>query len=190
MKLRNLFFAALISFSANTFAQDTNEDAHTVQISIPEVALLDLESSTGTAISLKGTIPTEAGEAVTFNATNSDSWINYSSIVGSTSNPTRSVSVKITDGEVPQGLDLTVKAAVDASKGDGAMGTPDSNPIKLTATATTIIDGIGSAYTGDVAKTGHQLTYKLAQSAAAGSYAKLDFDKTQTLTITYTLSDN
>jgi hypothetical protein len=192
MKLKNILFATLIVFTVNTsFAQDTNEDSHTVTIGIPEVALLDLESATGTAISLNGTAPTEAGDAVIFNATNSDVWINYSSIVGSSSEPSRNVTVQITDGDVPDGLVLSVQASQDAGQGDGTMGVAENNAITLNKnTADKIIDGVGSAYTGNGANKGHKLTYTLKSDTANGSYAKIDFDQAQTLSITYTLSDN
>jgi hypothetical protein len=54
--------------SSTLVAQDTNNATHNVVIEIPEVALLDLESATGDAITLGPTAPTEAGEAVTFPA--------------------------------------------------------------------------------------------------------------------------
>ncbi len=192
MKLKNLLFAALIVFTAKaSFAQDTNTDTHTVTIGIPEVALLDLESATGTAITLNGTAPSEAGEAMVFNAKNSDIWINYSSIVGSKSDPSRNVTVQITDGQVPDGLVLSVVAAQDAGKGDGTMGKAEKDAIALsTKKADKIIDGVGSAYTGNGANKGHNLTYTLTLDSSKGSYAKVDFDQAQTLSITYTLSDD
>ena len=192
MNFQKLLFAALVVLTVNaTFAQDTNVDFHTVTIGIPEVALLDLESSTGTAITLQGTAPTEAGEAANFNASNSDVWINYSSIVGSVTEPSRNVTVQITDGNVPNGLVLSVLASQDNGQGDGTMGTANAAAIELsTTTADKIIDGVGSSYTGNGANKGHNLTYSLALDTAAGSYAQVDFDQATTLTVTYTLSDN
>ncbi|PCI35731.1 MAG: hypothetical protein COB60_02105 [Flavobacteriaceae bacterium] len=173
------------------FAQDTNEASHTISISIPEIALLDLESTTGTAINLNGTAPTEAGEKVTFNATNNDIWINYSSIVGSSTEPTRKVMVQITDGNIPDGLELAVIASQDAGSGDGTMGEAATKAIVLsTKEAQEIIDGVGSAYTGNGPNKGHNLTYTLSQKSKKGSYASLDFNQTQTISITYTLTDN
>jgi hypothetical protein len=192
MNFKKLLFAALIVLAANaTFAQDTNVDSHTVTIGIPEVALLDLESATGNAITLQGTAPTEAGEAASFNASNSDVWINYSSIVGSVTEPSRNVTVQITDGDVPNGLVLSVLASQDNGQGDGTMGTANAAAIELsTTTADKIIDGVGSSYTGNGANKGHNLTYSLALDTAAGSYAQVDFDQATVLTVTYTLSDN
>ncbi len=194
MNLKKLFFAAVIVLSANaSFAQDSNFDSHTVSINIDEVALLDLEATAGTAIILRGTAPTEAGEAVIFgtNATNATIWINYSSIVGSASDPARNVTVKITDGFVPTGLKLTVLAAADAGNGAGNVGLATSTATILDdVTEQEIISGVGSAYTGDGANSGHKLTYQLDyETDAATDYGSLDFDKTDVLTITYTLSD-
>jgi hypothetical protein len=193
MNLKNLLFASVIVLSANaSFAQDTNKDSHTVSIKIAEVALLDLEVEKGTtAITLEGTAPTEAGMPMTFeDANNSDIWINYSSIVGSTTEPGRNVSVLITDGVVPSGLKLTVVAAEDAKAGAGKIGLPSDILILSDVTPQDIISGVGSAYTGDGANKGHKLTYQLAYlTNAAADYSKLDFDDTDVLTITYTLSD-
>jgi len=191
MKLQNLFIAAVLLFATtaiNAQAADTNEDSHTVTIGIPEVALLDLESTTGTAISLNAQAPKEAGDAVVFNQTNSDLWINYSSIVGE--NSTREVSVQITAGDVPAGLELSVVATQDAKQGEGNTGSAVNDAIVLNdKSAATIIEGVGSAYTGDGANKGHNLTYKIAQSKDDKAYSKLSFEQSQTLTITYTLSD-
>lgn len=187
MKTTKLVLLAIVMLMAisSAFAQDTNSDAHTISIGIPKVALLDLESSTGLAISLQGTAPTEAGEKVNFNATNSTLWLNYTSIK-STANPTRKVSVQLTGGSVPAGLQLTVQAGSFSGSGVGTFGTP-SGVITLTSTAQDLLTGIGSAYTGNGPSNGHNLTYSLSQ---VGSYAALDFDNSNTLTVTYTLSDN
>ena len=159
-------------------------------VGIPEVALLDLESATGTAISLNGTAPTEAGDKVIFNASNSDIWINYSSTVGSSTEPSRNVTVQITDGDVPDGLVLKVKVSKDAGQGDGTMGVAVEDPVKLGQEAKKIIEDVGTAYTGNGPNKGHNLTYILTQSDDSGSYGQIDFDQAQTLSITYTFSDN
>lgn len=189
--LRASLIASLLAFAgvSGLYAQDDNDDAHNVVITLPEVALLDLESSAGTAISLGPDAPTEAGEALDFSEeTNSDIWINYSSIIGSKTEPSRDITVQITSGKVPEGLELTAIAAKDAGMGDGSMGTPTAKII-LDNSAQEIIKGVGSAYTGNGVSKGHQLTYQLALNEKQGSYAKLDFDNSNTLAITYTLTD-
>ena len=180
----------MVSFSVN--AQISNQDAHNVVIDIPEVALLDLEAegNDGTAFTLAPTAPTEAGEALNFeNANDSRVWINYSSIIGSASEPSRNVAVQITSGTVPAGTELSVVAASAVNTGDGTMGSPTAEVV-LSSTAQNIITGIGSAYTGTGYDKGHNLFYALGLSDAINSYSQLDFDDSDTVVITYTLSDN
>ena len=205
MKIQKLIFAAalVIVGSTNIFSQtiasgrtmvgpasDTEKDSHSLTIGIPQVALLDIESTaTSNGISLNAAAPTEAGEKVTFNQTNNNLWLNYSSIVGNESS--RSVTVQITDGDVPEGINLTVLANKYVGEGEGSMGTASEESIILNdKKAETIIRGIGSAYTGNGATNGHNLTYKIAQSDDKDAYQNLNFDQSTTLTITYTLTDN
>ncbi|SDW11977.1 hypothetical protein SAMN05444411_101104 [Lutibacter oricola] len=190
MKISKLLIAAVLFIAtSNAFAQDTEKDAHSLTIGIPQVALLDIESTAAKAISLKATAPTEAGEKVEFNQSNSDLWLNYSSIVGNESS--RAITVQITDGDVPSGIDLTVSANKYEGDGEGTMGEIAEKSIVLNnKKATNIIKGIGSAYTGNGAKKGHNLTYRITQSDDKDAYANLNFDESTTLTITYTLSDN
>ncbi len=188
MKRKLFALAALgVVFAFNANAQDDADDAHTVAISIPEVAILDLEGST--AVSLSVDAPTEAGEAVDFsNATNDDVWINYSSIVGKSEN-SRDVSAKISANAVPDGMLLKVTAAKDAGNGDGTMGS-SAGTVTLTSSDQKVITGIGSCYTADGASNGHNLQYALELDTKKGSYAKIDFDQDVNLEITYTISNN
>ena len=183
-----VFIGGITSQTLN--AQDTNVKAHDVTINIPEVALLDIEPAASTAITLAPTAPTEAGSPLDFSgATNNSLWINYSSIIGSTTEATRKVSVAITSGTMPGGMLLKVKSGDDAGNGDGTVGS-SVGAITLSTTAQDCITGIGSCYTNTPENNGHQLTYVLELNGAGGSYANLDFDDATTLTITYTLSDN
>ncbi len=179
------FLGTAFAFTAS--AQDDADDNHTVQITIPEVAILDLEASSGTSITLAVAAPTEAGLPVSFaDAVDSTVWINYSSIVGNTSEASRTVSAKISAGTVPGGMVLKVTAASDAGNGDGTVGS-SAGQITLSGTNQTVVSAIGSCYTGDGASNGHALYYALEQS---GSYADIDFDDATTLTILYTISNN
>ena len=79
---KKILVAALlgvVSVSAN--AKDDNTDAHNTVVSIPEVALLDLDASAGTSIELGSDAPLEAGEMVSFQSQYNSIWLNYSSIV-------------------------------------------------------------------------------------------------------------
>ena len=192
MKPFQYFVFIFIIFSQIIKAQDTNQDTHTVTIGFPQVVTLSLLSDTGTAIVLKGDAPSEAGNSVIFNDTNSDIWINYScSIIGTSVEPTKSIAAQITQGMVPLGLRLSVIASKDASQGGGTLGVPESTPVVLNhLKANTVIDGIGVSYTGSGTTKGHNLTYTLSLDPTLGSYALLDFNQSGSLTVTYTLSDN
>ncbi|MBV8328243.1 hypothetical protein [Chryseobacterium sp.] len=192
MKKLNLTVAMSIfvaAVSTNLSAQDTNTDNHTVTISIPEVALVDIEPSATKNITLGFTAPTEAGNPLTASAANNTLWMNYSSIK-SVADPTRNVTVKL-NALIP-GVDLHVTAAAASGSGAGTLGTPAAQ-ITLSAADQTIISGIGSAYTGNGANNGHNLTYALAAGSGPGgvaAYADLQATATTVATVTYTLSDN
>ncbi|MFK7933365.1 MAG: hypothetical protein AB8G22_07635 [Saprospiraceae bacterium] len=176
--------ALFCGFIGQTMAQDTQTDSHTLNISVPEVILLDIEPSENTLVSIAPEAPEEAGEALDFtNATDNSLWLNYSSIVDP--DEKRTVTVGITAGEVPAGLLLKVTAAADAGNGDGIVGTPSST-LTLSSTAQNIITNIGSCYTNSPENNGHQLTYDLEE--AENGYGSLEV-KDVDLTITYTLTD-
>jgi hypothetical protein len=167
---------------------DTNFDDHNAMITIPEVALLDLEAINGTTVALNPSVPTEAGLALSFPVTDASIWLNYSSIIGSNTESSRNVTAQITSGVVPAGTSLKIAVASDSGNGDGLTGAP-SSPIVLTNVAQNVITGIGSAYTGNGVNKGHNLQYTLDLLPSAGAYALLDFDFNETLVITYTLTD-
>ncbi|MET3038515.1 hypothetical protein ABXT08_20695 [Chryseobacterium sp. NRRL B-14859] len=182
----SLFTAAV---SGNLCAQDTNTDNHTITISIPEVALVDIEPAATKNITLGFTAPTEAGNPIVASAADNTLWLNYSSIK-SVADPTRNVSVKL--NAIIPGIDIQVTAAAATGSGAGTLGT-SAGLLTLSAADQTIISGIGSAYTGNGANNGHNLTYALAAGSGPGSvaaYADLEATATTVATVTYTISDN
>lgn len=184
----SLSFVAL-AISVSVSAQDTNTDNHTIAITIPEVALVDIEPAATKNITLGFTAPTEAGLPITPNASNTTLWLNYSSIK-SVADPTRNVSVKL-NALIP-GIDIHVTAAAATGAGGGTLGTPAAQ-LTLSAADQTIVSGIGSAYTGNGANNGHNLTYALAAGSGPGgvaAYADLQATATAMATVTYTISDN
>jgi hypothetical protein len=180
---------AAFAFSTNLKAQDSNTDNHTIGITIPEVALVDIEPAANKNITLGFTAPDEAGLPIVPSGTNNTLWLNYSSIK-SVADATRNVSVKV-DAIIP-GIDIRVTAATATGSGGGTLGTPSAQ-LTLTAADQTIVSGIGSAYTGDGANNGHNLTYALAAGSGSGTiaaYADLEATTTAVATVTYTISDN
>lgn len=177
---------AALAFSANLKAQDTNTDSHTVSITVPEVAIVDIEPTANKNITLGFTAPEEAGLPIVANGSNNTLWLNYSSIK-SVTDATRNVSVKL-NIPVP-GVDINVTAAAATGAGGGLLGTPSAQ-LTLSATDQTIISGIGSAYTGDGTNNGHNLTYALAAGGNIANYADLQATTTAAATVIYTISDN
>jgi len=189
LKLSLILLFLALTTSANLSAQDTNTDSHTIGITIPEVALVDIEPAGSTNITMGFTAPTEAGSPIISDGTDNTLWLNYSSIK-SDDDATRNVSVKL-NALIP-GIDIKVTAAAATGAGAGTLGTPSAQLI-LSAADQTIISGIGSAYTGDGANNGHNLTYELAYGSGTGSvasYADLEATSTALATVTYTISDN
>jgi hypothetical protein len=183
--------ACSIIMSYNTFAivvpppSGSSSNAHVVNVSIPQVFIVDVEPKTATTISLAPTAPTEAGLGLDFSgATNSSLWLNYSSIVASATT-TRKVTVQITSGTVPSGVDLKVAAAA-AVGGTGTVGTP-AGTITLSSLAQDFITGIGSCYTGDGTSNGHNLTYSFALQS--GNYSQVYSIPTTPITVTYTITN-
>lgn len=178
-----------LAISASMSAQDTNTDNHTIAITIPEVALVDIEPAATKNITLGFTAPTEAGLPILPSASNTTLWLNYSSIK-SVADPTRNVSVKL--NAIIPGIDIHVTAAAATGAGAGTLGTPSAQ-LTLSAVDQTIVSGIGSAYTGNGANNGHNLTYALAAGSGPGGvavYADLQATATTLATVTYTISDN
>jgi hypothetical protein len=165
---------------------DTNEALHGVEISIPTIAIIDIEGPDGESPTINLT-PNydglEAGAAVDFSsATNIDLWLNYTSIVGS--EQSRNITAAII-GDLPSGVSLKVVAGTASSTGNGAKGSPESI-ISLSSTAAPLISGIGSSYTGDGHSNGHQLTYSLEM--ADESYSSL-VANSYSVTVTYTITE-
>lgn len=188
-----LFFA----FCLYVQAQDGKIASHTVDISVPNVAILDIEPAGNTSISLGMAAPTEAGEAFDFttNATDNSLWINYSSTVGSIVNPldnneliaqTRRVTVQAV-GVIPSGTVLKVQAGDDAGNGQGDVGAPVADPVTLSLLPQDLITNIGTCYTGTPENNGHNLTYTLESDE--NNFSALNLANNTTLTITYTLTD-
>ncbi len=166
-------------------AKDKNSSQHNLQIKVQEVAFIDLETTGADFdIMLNPSTPTEAGLGVDFSkASNSELWLNYSSIVKK--NKTRSISASI-NGNLPDGTTLTVQATEPAGNGEGDLGTVNPTAQPLTDKEAVIVSDIGSCYTGDGNSSGCNLTYKL--DLGEDSYAGL-MTGNYSVQVTYTISE-
>ncbi|MDZ7317169.1 MAG: hypothetical protein ONA69_09250 [candidate division KSB1 bacterium] len=177
MKRLTLTAVFLALFIAAAYA-DTDSYQHTVTISIPEIALVDVE---GANVSLSISVPgNEAGEAPV-GGTNSNAWLNYTSTVEL--NKTRTVTVQSNSNL--SGLGLYVTAANYTGQGAGVLGT-SAGEKKIESSAVAIVTGIGSCYTGTGTNNGHQLTYRLAVE----NMGSVTIDNTNVIVIYTITNDN
>jgi hypothetical protein len=179
-----------LGFSFVGFSQaDTYFDSHQVTVTIPNVALLDLETSAPSKnFNLNFTAPTEAGLKIVNPLSNATVWLNYSSIVSGPSgaHPVRKVTVQ-SNVNPPAGIAFSATASNDAGAGAGTVGSTLGN-VSIDNTVQDIIQNIYSCYTGTGPAKGHQLTYNANVPIGSLAYAQLRAGSTS-MTITYTLTD-
>lgn len=184
--------AVMAKQDGNNSGNDTNEASHRVGITVPTVALVDVEGAgENQRISLTPSISgMEAGEAVNFgSATDNSLWLNYTSIVqkGNGNNiQTRNISAEISDGSLPGGVSLSLTVG-GISTGNGTRGESTAENKALTSNEQNVVTGIGTCYTESGTNKGRQLTYKLNmnngdyETLTAGSYE---------VTVKYTISED
>lgn len=150
-----------------------------VTMTLPVVTLMDIEP-TG-SFSLNFTAPTEAGNAIGNPTPNTSKWINYTSAIAP-GGLTRRITASV--NKVIAGVNIRVQAAAATGAGGGTLGT-SAGIITLSTTATTIISGIGGAYTGNGSNNGHLLTVSLTTN----TYANLVAQANTAVVITYTITE-
>jgi hypothetical protein len=183
-KVTFLLVAILVLGVSNIVkAQDTGAAEHTIGFTVPNFAILDIESTDGNNITLGlSEANLEAGNEFNFAAaSNSSLWLNYTALAEA--GKTREVTVSTS--EVIPGIDLKLQVAAHSGNGKGVLGkTKNTGAVVLSATAQTIINGIGSCYTGNGVTNGHNLTYTMA----ANDYSKIEAGN-KSVTVTYTIAD-
>ena len=187
--MKKSFLIFIITHIAYTFvlAQDNPNNNHEVTFFVSSTSILDIEGPGGNnSVNFTPSAITEAGTAFSFDLSNSELWLNYTNVKSSV-NGTRKITVGMTN-DLPAGMTLTVKASAYAGSGHGLKGTPSALAILLeNGVTSTIITGIGSAFTGDGINNGHQLTYNL--SFNDDEFHTLTTDMNESVTITYTIVD-
>ncbi|NIF07960.1 hypothetical protein F3J23_21260 [Chryseobacterium sp. Tr-659] len=150
-----------------------------VTIVLPVVTLMDIEPAGN--ITLSFTAPTEAGNALGNPTPNTSKWINYTSAITS-GGLTRRITAAV--NQTIPGVNIRLQAAAASGSGGGTLGTAAAQ-ITLSTTPTTIISGIGGAYTGNGTNNGHRLTISLVP----GTYANLSAQTNTAVTIVYTITE-
>jgi hypothetical protein len=122
LKIELLCFLLLSVFWVQ--AQDNAAASHRIKLTIPDIALVDVESEGNTEINLVLNAPTEGGEAVQVDqAVNNSLWLNYSSLynqnVAINNGKTRTIYARIVSGTLPPGLILNLQATAASNDGKG-----------------------------------------------------------------------
>ncbi len=179
-----LLFALLI-FHVSPVSGQGDEERINVGISVPEVALLDIEYRVNSSLEFEVLPSAEAGSAPIVQQTNSEElWINYSSAI-TNYGQRRSIEAQVAGGVLPEGIALYVEASAYLGTGKGEVGVSAGRTL-VGYEPHPIITGIGSCFTGDGINNGHSLAFSLDIS----NMQKVTAMEPSEFTILYTITDN
>ena len=115
--------------------------------------------------------------------TDDSQWLNYTALVNP-SDPTLSITVQVTSGSIPKGMELQIEAKPYVGLSKGKQGTP-TGKISLSHRPRVLIDNISTCYTGSGRNEGHQLSFKFIIT----NYAKIR-SGTSAIFVQYTITQN
>ncbi|WP_319230200.1 hypothetical protein [Draconibacterium orientale] len=185
MKISSYIFFIAFCFLCLGRVQGQNTSVN-IRFSIPEVALIDIEPGEDNTVHFSVSSTTESGEAPEVTETSSKSlWINYTSAQSDNSDA-RSVYAEITEGGLPEGLELEVEASAYKGSGKGDMLGTKEGKIVLSQSPQKIISNVKNCFTGDGVGNGHELTYTLK----IADYSEIVSTDDTYFVVMYTLTDN
>lgn len=130
----------------------------------------------------KDIIPeSNAGGHAKMTITDDSQWLNYTTLVEH-GEPALSITVEVTSGSIPEGMELQIEASPYKGISRGKMGHP-TQIITVSDRPQVLIDHIKTCYTGSSWGEGHQLTF----SFIITDYAKVKAE-THTIYVQYTIT--
>ena len=126
----------------------------------------------------------ESGELPVLQQSSDNLWINYSSSLASGQN-SRSIVAEISQGALPEGITLYLKASNYSGTGGGNYG-HSAGKVSLSSQPKPIITNIGNCFTGDGINNGHLLAFSIEIS----DYTKIVSVENSSIVVLYTITDN
>ena len=179
-------FVSLTSIGASAQTSDGQSSGHTIQISIPQVSLIAIRGTNSETISLNATSPDEAGSNNMLNASDSSLWLNYTHVNSVNRYQSRNIYVRLSNGEIPLGFQLSVKAGLSQGPPNVKQGHP-LGEVNLSTIDTKLIGGIQTTHTGFGADKGHRLIYRL--SVQQNALEMVDYNAVSNVQVMYTIAD-
>lgn len=175
----SLLALLMMMFTGKSAAQAYTTNVFTITIN--DVSLIRINPLSTISMNLLASV---AGET-TSPKSNSSSYLQLTSIAPA--NQTRRITAAITSGFVPAGTLLKLTANT-CTTGSGSRGTSSGQITLLKNINTTLINSIGSGYTGSSSTNGFNLVYYWSVDPA--NYAQLRAIANAPITVSYTITSN
>lgn len=182
--IKHIGLTVAVCFFVLTGQAQGERQSVNVRFSMPEVAVLDIESGENYVAFEVEAASRPGGEPVIKKVGAQSVWINYSSAIRNAGH-TRSINAQISEGIVPPGTTFYIEASPASAFGSPNKGISVGR-VQVNANPQPIITGIGNCYTGDGINNGHELSYFLEIS----DFSKLQSSVEEVFTVMYTITDN
>lgn len=183
--LQPLWLSIVFCFSYSVGAQN----GHSVGFNgIVKMAMVKINGPATIDLALEA--PEDAGLPVqSEQAIDSSLWLSYTVVASKQQNVTLKVAAQVSNGSIPNGLQLKVLARNAANGAQGRAGTPTGEK-NLSSSPVDIISDIESSATGAGIGRGHRLIYRLALDDDDNASSLMDYaDNNDEITLTYTIME-